>query len=268
MIKTNKVFNAEIKDFNDGEMTLVATISTSSKDRMDESVAHDGANLKDFQKNPIVLWAHDYAQPPIGKALWVKKDNENKGLVSKMQFAQTDFAKEIYGLYKGGFMKAFSIGFIPRQIYRNYQQENYDKAKDPFLTIQKWDLLEYSAVPVPANPEALALAMKKGILSEKSFKAFEQTVDTEEVVSEFNNEEKIESPAIKIDVIAEFTAENKLLHEKIEKLNLENAELRLKIFNYLKSQQQKPSEISVEDVLAKTQDIIHREIRRAQGKVD
>ena len=243
---------------------------------MDESVAHDGINLKDYQKNPVVLWAHDYSQPPIAKALWVKRDNENKGLISKMQFANTPMGKDVYNLYKGGFMKAFSIGFIPKQIVRNYQQEGYDKNKDPYMTISKSDLLEYSAVPVPANPEALALAMQKGIISEKTKLAFESIKDIQEdMVSEFDNETG-ETKTQKEDTgnheskpsLDEFTAENKLLNEKITKLEADNAELRLKIFNLLNANKQKPSEISVEDVLAKTQDIIRREIRKAQGKVD
>ena len=278
MIKTNKIFQAECKDFNEIERSMVATITTGSKDRMEESVDPNGIDLKNFQKNPVVLWAHNYDQSPIGKALWVKKCFEKdvkvaSGLISKMQFADTDFGKEIFKLYQGGFMKAFSIGFIPKQIVRNYQQEGYDKTKDPYMTISKSELLEYSAVPVPANAEALALAMSKGIISEKT-KTMLETIDTEEdIVSEFNNEEQVVEPVEQKSIVdksalEEFTAENKLLLEKIEALNLDNSALRLKLFNLLNENKQKPSEISVDDVLGKVRDIVSREIRRAQGKVD
>lgn len=270
MIKTNKVYSAEIKDINEDQMTLVATISTSAKDRMDESVSHDGVNLKDYQKNPIVLWAHDYSQPPIAKALWVKKDNAAQGLISKMQFAPTEMGKEIFGLYKGGYMKAFSIGFIPKQVVRNYQQEGYDKTKDPYITISKWDMLEYSAVPVPANPEALALAMSKGVISQKTMDLLNVKDLNEDVVSEFDNEQKsVENKLeITVDQLQEFTAENTLLNEKIKSLELDNSNLRVKLFNTLKTKTNKPSEISADDIYAKVQEIVSGEIRRAQGKVD
>ena len=277
MIKTNKIYSAEIKDINSDQRTLVAVISTSAKDRMDESVAHDGVNLKDYQKNPIVLWAHDYSQPPIGKALWVKRDNEAKGLISKMQFADTAFAKEIFGLYQGGFMKAFSIGFIPKQIVRNYQQEGYDKNKDPYLTISKWDMLEYSAVPVPANPEALALAMQKGIISEKTKLALESIGDNkEDVVSEFDNETHEDKTQTRQEdktanesksSLDEFMAENTLLLERIKGLETDNCYLRQRMFEILQKQIEKPSEISVDNVLDKVREIVSGEIRRAQGKV-
>lgn len=275
MIKTNKVYSAEIKDINADQRTLVAVISTSAKDRMDESVAHDGVNLKDYQKNPVVLWAHDYATPPIAKALWVKKDNNAQGLVSKMQFADTAFAKEIFSLYQGGFMKAFSIGFIPKQITRNYQQEGYDKTKDPYITISKWDMLEYSAVPVPANPEALSLAMSKGLISKETMDILETKDLHEDVVSEFDNEtqviihnDKTISTSSSPNQMDEFIAENNLLNERIKKLELANSNLRVDLFRLLNIKKQLPSEISADDIYAKVQEIVSGEIRRAQGKVD
>ena len=154
MIK--RVFESEIKGVDEKESTLTALITTSARDRMDESINPKGVDLKNFQKNPVVLWAHNYDLPPIGKALWTKRSKE--GIISKVKFANTDFAKEVFGLFKDGFMNAFSVGFIPKET------EDGDGKSTPSRTFTKAELLEFSAVPVPANPEALALAMKKGVL--------------------------------------------------------------------------------------------------------
>ncbi len=157
-----RVFNSEIKGVDVAERTLTAYVSTNARDRMDEVLDPEGVDLTKFKKNPIVLFAHDYGSPPIAKALWIKKDGD--GILSKMQFATTERAEEIFSLYKDGFMKAFSVGFIPKEY------TDGDGNKSPRRTYNKWELLEYSAVPVPANPEALALAISKGILKDEGLK--------------------------------------------------------------------------------------------------
>ncbi|MBE3088395.1 MAG: HK97 family phage prohead protease, partial [Chloroflexi bacterium] len=129
-----KGYEVKAEDANDEDRTIVARVSTSDRDRDDEIVEPKGIELKDFQKNPVLLWAHSYSTPAIGKALWSKTDE--KGLICKFQFAPTQFASEIYELYKGGYQRAFSIGFIPVE----YDQKT--------KTHNKISLLEVSAVPV------------------------------------------------------------------------------------------------------------------------
>ena len=80
-------------------------------------------------------------------------------------------ADTVYELYKGGFLNAFSVGFQPNSFKQPTPKEI---EKNPELAeanriFDDWDLLEFSAVPVPANPDALATAVKsKSIeLSEK-----------------------------------------------------------------------------------------------------
>ena len=162
-----KVFSSEIKSIDEKEMELTAFISTNAVDRYREVVDPDGMDAKNFKKNPVVLWAHDYSTPPIGKALWVKK--EGNGIVSKVKFANTKMGQEIFQLYKDGFMKTFSIGFMPIETENMPMDdpEDMNKPKKPRRIYKKWELLEYSAVPVPANPEALALCVKRGLIKDE-----------------------------------------------------------------------------------------------------
>ena len=146
-----KIFNAKVKDLGEGK--LEAIVSTNDVDRSGEVVDIEGIDIKNYEKNPVVMWAHDYSLPPIGKTLSLTKEKIGKKMVLKteMEFATgiSDLAREVYNLYKGGFMSAFSIGFIPQEMEEN--------------TYIKSELLEYSAVPIPANPNALLLAKAKGI---------------------------------------------------------------------------------------------------------
>ena len=146
-----KFYTVEKSDVVEDERSIVARVSTKDRDRDGEIVEPKGIDVKAYQRNPVLLWSHRYADPPIGKALWTKADDD--GMIAKFQFANTQFAEEIYQLYKGGYLNAFSIGFISNEFDTD---EKIHK---------KINLLEVSAVPVPANENAVVIqeAFQKGI---------------------------------------------------------------------------------------------------------
>ena len=147
-------------EIDDNERTVTAFISTSSVDRDGEVLLPKGADFEPFLKNPVVLWAHSYDQTPIGKAIQLKKSF--KKITAKIKFAETEFAEEVYQLFKGGFLSAFSVGFIPKESHSPTPDEIKKRPEwaEAFIIFDKWELLEFSAVPVPANSEALATAVK------------------------------------------------------------------------------------------------------------
>ena len=150
-----KGYEVTIEEQDDEDRTITARVSTSDRDRDGEIVEPKGIELKDYRANPVLAWCHKYDHPAVGKALWSKTDAN--GLICKFQFAETQFADELYQLYKGGFMKAFSIGFIPME----YDQKT--------KTHQKISLLEVSAVLVPANQSALVMeAYAKGLIKSEA----------------------------------------------------------------------------------------------------
>jgi len=65
-------------------------------------------------------------------------------------------AKVAYGLYKGGFLSAVSVGFIPLQWENGTKEAGYRRK------YTEQELVEVSAVSIPANPNALALGVKSG----------------------------------------------------------------------------------------------------------
>lgn len=143
--------------FSEGERAAVSYITTRSIDRDQEVVDPDGADMEDYRKNPVVLFGHNYSELPIGKNIWIKSDD--KGLIAKTVYANHDFAKTVYDYRKDGFPLAQSIGFIPLE-----WEDSPKDIKGCRRRYKKWALLEYSDVPVPANPDAVNIAVSKGLV--------------------------------------------------------------------------------------------------------
>ncbi len=139
---------AYAKSIDAEKRTATAYVSTFEWDRTDEKFAKGAWNLAKFKANPVVMWAHDYHRPPIGKAVRIEEDQN--GLFTEMQFAGDEFSQQIFELFKGGFLSAFSVGFNPK----NFVVEPIDADRRGIVYTEA-ELLEYSAVPIPANPGAL-----------------------------------------------------------------------------------------------------------------
>lgn len=158
-----KYFGDETKDVNIDERTDVSLISTIGVDRDAEVMLPEGAQLDNYRKNPVVLWAHKYADLPVGKNLWIKSGDT--GLLAKTLYANHQFAEDVWNLKKDGFLSANSIGFIPIDwtedpVEVKQIQSERKIVGEAFRIIKTWELLEYSVVPVPCNPEALTLMVK------------------------------------------------------------------------------------------------------------
>ena len=131
-----------------GPLTFVA--STGAVDRHGDTVAPEGWRLDAYRENPVVLWAHDYRRPAIGRTQSVWRDGGT--LLARLEFAPTGFASEVEGLYRQGYQQGVSVGFRPLRF-----EERRDARTGAFLGIRflEQELLEISAVPVPANRDAL-----------------------------------------------------------------------------------------------------------------
>ena len=135
-------------------MTFV--ISSEEVDWHGDVILAEGWRLAAYQRNPVFLWAHDYTRPVIGRAVSVWPEPEQ--LLARMEFAPTDFAREVASLYRNGYQQGVSVGFKPLR-YEERRQER----TGAFLGIRflEQELLEVSAVPVPANRSALRRAMEQ-----------------------------------------------------------------------------------------------------------
>lgn len=145
-----------------GERSVLFTISKEVVDRDGDILRASGVNFSNYMKNPVFLSFHNSREFPLGKVtkFWVE-GNEVKAVVyfPTLEELSTDpnnaseKAKLVdftYHCYKTGMLNAVSVGFIPVEWIET--DNGYD--------ILKWELLEFSAVAVPANQDAIAQAVK------------------------------------------------------------------------------------------------------------
>jgi HK97 family phage prohead protease len=133
-------------------------ISTDEVDRHGDVIVAQGWQLDSYLRNPVFLWAHDYARPVIGRAASVWKEPHR--LLAQMEFAPTKFAQEVAFLYRNNYQRGVSVGFKP-VVY----EERRNEKTGAFLGIRflEQELLEVSAVPVPANRSALRRAEARDV---------------------------------------------------------------------------------------------------------
>jgi len=149
-----------VKTIDQEKRQIRVLASSSALDRHGERILPEAfANsIAVFMQNPICLAAHshrlDTGEPPvIGRVvkIWI----DSKGLWAVIEFAETELAGQYWQLYSRGFMKAVSVGFIPKK--GEWQQENSTR----LYVHTEVELLEISCVPIPSNPEAVVRDMGK-----------------------------------------------------------------------------------------------------------
>ncbi|MCK5019595.1 MAG: HK97 family phage prohead protease [Candidatus Peribacteraceae bacterium] len=150
-METKIYAKATVEKGSNGRMRIIA--STEAVDRDGEVIKLDGWDLKNFKQSPMFLWAHNSRELPLGNIVNIKKNKKDGRLEGDIEWASPEanpFAQLVKAQFEEEIMNSFSVGFIPRE----RDEENWK-------IITKAELLEISAVPVPANPEA-RVVMAKG----------------------------------------------------------------------------------------------------------
>lgn len=141
--------------------------SDETVDRYSEIIVAAGWKLDNYRKNPVVQNAHRYDSvlDTIGKS--VITEVRGAELFQRVEFAVSanPIAKITYDLYKGGFLAAVSVGFLP------VKWENGSKEAGFRRKFTEQELLEVSAVGIPANPNALKLGLEAGAVEKADVKA-------------------------------------------------------------------------------------------------
>jgi len=172
----------EIRDIDDSNYTITHVISTNQIDRYFTVLIPKGVQVENFLKNPIVLYQHGREGAfPVGKCIELKIEDDR--IVATTQFNPNDEkAMKVFQAFKDGYLNGWSVGFIPlereelnkesaKKYNLNIPEEIWeiiDRLKEEGFSIipeiyPRWELLEYSAVSVPANPGALTELMVRGL---------------------------------------------------------------------------------------------------------
>lgn len=183
MLKKTKLFTNTVKSLNEKLRQATFVISTDEKDRMGE-VVEQSWQLDNYKKNPIVLFGHDPSKPSyvLGKAIDIKSDKEGDKNITlgTVQFAEegtSEDADTVWKLVKQGILRTVSVGFIPHTFKKLSEDDDTDVLADN-------ELLEFSIVPIPANPSAVALALGDGSITEKDARYMLKTYKNESVYLE------------------------------------------------------------------------------------
>ena len=135
------------------EATFVA--STAAVDSYGEIVEQTW-RLERYLSNPVVLFAHQSRELPIGQSTSVAVINGQLECVIKFATADANpKAEQVWQSVQEGVLRAVSVGFMPNE----YRWEMRDGKE--VLVLSDNELHEVSVVPIPANPEALAKMKSK-----------------------------------------------------------------------------------------------------------
>ena len=159
-------FTPELRGIDEKNRTIDFVASTEAVDRYHDILRVRGFQTENYLKNPVFLWAHKSSEPPIGRTVAISKELNPPALVQRVQFADKatyPFADTIFNLYKSKFLAAVSVGFIPLEQPAPILGADGRSTGGYEFTSQ--ELLELSAVPIPANPEAVARALDERIVS-------------------------------------------------------------------------------------------------------
>jgi len=159
-------------EFSDAEMADISFITTESVDRDGEVMLAAGGDFSQWKRNPIVTWAHQYDSLPVGRGLWIKRDESNgrKGWLAKTGYIGRPanwkgdwFNDAVWHYVRTNNLPGKSIGFIPLEVRPPDEKEIRQRPELAKVrrVIPKWLALEYAVAPVPCNPDTLVQATAK-----------------------------------------------------------------------------------------------------------
>lgn len=141
--------------FNESERSITHYISTEAVNRYGYILKNSG--MDDSKYNGTVLWEHNrgsffgIGKPSdlvIGKSLYRK--NDGYGIIAKTQFSKTDLGDDVMYANKSGDLNSWSLSWDSN----NVNDDDIEMVGD-VLCVNKWGLLEYSSVIIPANPDCI-----------------------------------------------------------------------------------------------------------------
>lgn len=145
--------------------TVRFVISTSAKDRHNTVLNMKGWKLENFNRNPIVGYQHNVygdnmCTPPnpddvLGPArAWI----ENDRLMGEVTFEPGDInpqAEKVFRKVLNGTLRATSVGFLEVGQGKFVKEKDADgKVVGETYHFEGQELLEFSIVNIPSNPEA------------------------------------------------------------------------------------------------------------------
>lgn len=164
--------------------TITFEISSGTKDRHGTVLNPKKWNLKNYRKNPIVGYQHELygsffsdSNPDnvIGKSK-VYLDGAKEHLLADVTFEPEDInplAEKIFKKIMFGTLRSASVGFIPDGEGKYGKDDEAEGEKNQTYYYGGQELLEWSVVNIPSNPNA----NKRGTSKEEALQFFDKAIN-------------------------------------------------------------------------------------------
>ena len=157
-----------------------ATIFVNERARQGPDLSVEGLQVENYMRNPVVLWAHDMNGKSESAGLPVGRTNRLTNVDGRLEvdfefLTEDPFAERVRNAWDKGFLKAASVSWLPLES---------EEGEDGNQRDVRSDLLEWSIVSVPSDPDAVRVAharMMETMLTEP--------ISDEEVFAEYSREE-------------------------------------------------------------------------------
>ena len=134
------------------------TIAANESARTQPDLDLGGLSTDGYSRNPVVMWAHDAVgrSPsgglPIGRTVELDRGPGGR-IVAEFEFLEGDpFAQRVRNAWDQGFLRAASISWLPLESR---------PVEGGRLRDTRSELLEWSIVAVPADPDALRESQRR-----------------------------------------------------------------------------------------------------------
>lgn len=152
----------------DYDVKIIASTKRVARDGGIIPVESWARDLSRYLANPVVQWAHSYREPPVAMCVHIELEPGQGQLVEYWRFLDgltedqwDQFCGRLKALYAVRGLRAASVGFIVHEWRDPTDQEKIDALQkgdaEPRWVAVRAELLETSAVPVPADPFALSV---------------------------------------------------------------------------------------------------------------
>ncbi len=146
-------------DIDESSHRVTAVISTEGIGRDGAVIHQDGWDFTHYDRNPVVLFGHDDASPPLARM--VEHHTDGDKLIATAEFdAEDEGAMRVFSKIQRKFINATSVRWNPLTWEFRDDEGGDDRGKrhdqpQQVLHFLTHELLEFSFVPIPADPNAL-----------------------------------------------------------------------------------------------------------------
>jgi len=163
----------------DGRSVYYFRASDATIDRYNETIDPTGWDVEDFRANPVITDCHNYSSIAFAIGTAEVIETTPKELILGITYSKANpLGRLAEGLVLEKTIRTGSVGFIPKEGRRGKGGD------EPDYYFQKQSLLEFAQTVVPANQNALRLALKSGAIQRADLK------DAYDYLKQFCGDEK------------------------------------------------------------------------------